>query len=299
MTDFDKRLNGYVDEINRAADYYVSARAFEGRESDGLSVMLDAMAYSLSNGGKRIRPMLALEFCRVCGGDYKAAMPLAIGLEMVHTYSLIHDDLPCMDNDDMRRGKPSSHKVFGEANALLAGDSLLTLAFETVLSADISADKKANAALELAKAAGASGMIGGQVMDLANEEKAASLDEIKTTERLKTGALIKAAAAMGCIAAGATHEQINAAQTYCENIGLAFQIVDDILDVTSDEETLGKPIGSDSENGKSTFVSLLGLEDSAQYARELTARAKAALDIFGGEGEFLSELADRLSERKK
>ncbi|MBQ3045854.1 MAG: polyprenyl synthetase family protein [Clostridia bacterium] len=299
MTDFDKRLNGYVDEINRAADYYVSARAFEGRESDGLSVMLDAMAYSLGNGGKRIRPMLALEFCRVCGGDYKAAMPLAIGLEMVHTYSLIHDDLPCMDNDDMRRGKPSSHKVFGEANALLAGDSLLTLAFETVLSADISADKKANAALELAKAAGASGMIGGQVMDLANEEKAASLDEIKTTERLKTGALIKAAAAMGCIAAGATHEQINAAQTYCENIGLAFQIVDDILDVTSDEETLGKPIGSDSENGKSTFVSLLGLEDSAQYARELTARAKAALDIFGGEGEFLSELADRLSERKK
>ena len=299
MTDFDKRLNGYVDEINRAADYYVSARAFEGRESDGLSVMLDAMAYSLGNGGKRIRPMLALEFCRVCGGDYKAAMPLAIGLEMVHTYSLIHDDLPCMDNDDMRRGKPSSHKVFGEANALLAGDALLTLAFETVLSADISADKKANAALELAKAAGASGMIGGQVMDLANEEKAASLDEIKTTERLKTGALIKAAAAMGCIAAGATHEQINAAQTYCENIGLAFQIVDDILDVTSDEETLGKPIGSDSENGKSTFVSLLGLEDSAQYARELTARAKAALDIFGGEGEFLSELADRLSERKK
>lgn len=299
MTDFDKRLNGYVDEINRAADYYVSARAFEGRESDGLSVMLDAMAYSLGNGGKRIRPMLALEFCRVCGGDYKAAMPLAIGLEMVHTYSLIHDDLPCMDNDDMRRGKPSSHKVFGEANALLAGDALLTLAFETVLSADISADKKANAALELAKAAGVSGMIGGQVMDLANEEKAASLDEIKTTERLKTGALIKAAAAMGCIAAGATHEQINAAQTYCENIGLAFQIVDDILDVTSDEETLGKPIGSDSENGKSTFVSLLGLEDSAQYARELTARAKAALDIFGGEGEFLSELADRLSERKK
>ncbi|MBQ7121435.1 MAG: polyprenyl synthetase family protein [Clostridia bacterium] len=299
MTDFDKRLNGYVDEINRAADYYVSARAFEGRESDGLSVMLDAMAYSLGNGGKRIRPMLALEFCRVCGGDYKAAMPLAIGLEMVHTYSLIHDDLPCMDNDDMRRGKPSSHKVFGEANALLAGDALLTLAFETVLSADISADKKAKAALELAKAAGASGMIGGQVMDLANEEKAASLDEIKTTERLKTGALIKAAAAMGCIAAGATHEQINAAQTYCENIGLAFQIVDDILDVTSDEETLGKPIGSDSENSKSTFVSLLGLEDSAQYARELTARAKAALDIFGGEGEFLSELADRLSERKK
>lgn len=299
MTDFDKRLNGYVDEINSAADYYVSAQAFESRESAGLSVMLDAMAYSLGNGGKRIRPMLTLEFCRVCGGDYKAAMPLAIGLEMVHTYSLIHDDLPCMDNDDMRRGKPSSHKMYGEANALLAGDALLTLAFETVLSADISDDKKAKAALELAKAAGASGMIGGQVMDLANEEKTASLDEIKKTERLKTGALIKAAATMGCIAAGATDEQINAAQAYCENIGLAFQIVDDILDVTSDEETLGKPIGSDNENGKSTFVSLLGLEDSARYVRELTSRAKSALDIFGCEGEFLSELADILSERKK
>lgn len=298
MIDFDKILNNYVYEINEAADYYVSSRAFEGRESDGLEVMLDAMAYSLSNGGKRIRPMLTLEFCRVCGGDYKSAIPFAIGLEMVHTYSLIHDDLPCMDNDDMRRGKLSSHKVYGEANALLAGDALLTLAFETVLSADISADKKARAALELAKAAGASGMIGGQIMDLANEEKAAALDEIKMTERLKTGALIKVAATMGCIAAGATHEQIKAAQTYCENIGLAFQIVDDILDVTSDEETLGKPIGSDSENGKSTFVSLLGLEESAVYARELTAQAKAALDIFDCEGDFLSELADRLAERK-
>lgn len=298
MIDFDKVFGNYAKEINEAADHYVSRQLFKGRESYGLDVMLDTMAYSLSNGGKRIRPMLTLEFCRVCGGDYKSAIPFAIGLEMIHTYSLIHDDLPCMDNDDMRRGKPSSHKVYGEANALLAGDALLTLAFETVLSADVSADKKSRAALELAKAAGASGMIGGQVMDLANEEKSASLDEIKMTERLKTGALIKVAATMGCIAAGASDEQIKAAQTYCENIGLAFQIVDDILDVTSDAETLGKPIGSDSENGKSTFVSLLGLEESARYARELTAQAKAALDIFGCEGDFLSELADKLSERK-
>ncbi len=298
MIDFDKIFSKYVDEINKAADYYVSSRVFEGRESFGLDVMLDAMKYSLSNGGKRIRPMIVLEFCRVCGGDYKSALPLAIALEMIHTYSLIHDDLPCMDNDDMRRGKPSSHKVYGEANALLAGDALLTLAFETALSSDIDDDKKAKAALELAKAAGAAGMIGGQVMDLANEEKAATLDEIITTERLKTGALIKVAAVMGCIAAGADESRIRAAETYCENIGLAFQIVDDILDVTSDEETLGKPIGSDSENGKSTFVSLLGLEESDRYARELTAKAKAALDIFGCEGDFLSILADRLSERK-
>lgn len=298
MIDFDEKFSGYVREINEAAAYYVSPSAFSGRESAGLDAMLDAMAYSLTNGGKRIRPMLTLEFCRVCGGDYKQAIPFAIGVEMIHTYSLIHDDLPCMDNDDMRRGKPSSHKVYGEANALLAGDGLLTLAFETVLSADISADKKAKAALELAKAAGASGMIGGQVMDLANEGKSVSLDSIKATDRLKTGEMIRVAAAMGCIAAGADENKIKAAEKYCENIGLAFQIVDDILDVTGDEATLGKPIGSDSENEKSTYVSHLGLEDSARYARELTAQAKAALDIFGCEGEFLSELADRLSERK-
>jgi len=298
MINFDEIFSAYADEINKAAGEYLLKETFRGRESSGLDVMLDAMGYSLENGGKRIRPVLTLEFCRVCGGDYKTAIPFAVALEMIHTYSLIHDDLPCMDNDDVRRGKPSSHKVYGEANALLAGDGLLTLAFETALSADVDAEKKSKAALELAKAAGVSGMIGGQVMDLSNEQKAASLDEIILTEKLKTGALIKAAAVLGCIIAGATEAQINAAQTYCENIGLAFQIVDDILDVTGDEAMLGKPIGSDSGNGKSTFVSLLGLEKSAEYARELTAKAKSALNIFGDEGEFLSELADKLSERK-
>ncbi len=298
MNDFDKIFGSYVDEINSAAAYYVSPEAFKGRESSGLNSMLDAMAYSLSNGGKRIRPVLTLEFCRVCGGNYKTAVPFAIAVEMIHTYSLIHDDLPCMDNDDMRRGKPSSHKVYGEANALLAGDGLLTLAFETALSADISADKKALAALELAKAAGVSGMIGGQVMDLANEGRSVTLDEIRATDKLKTGEMIRVAAVMGCIAAGADGEKIAAAEKYCENIGLAFQIVDDILDVTSDDATLGKPVGSDNENEKSTYVSHLGIEKSESYARELTAEAKAALGVFGGEGEFLSELADRLSERK-
>jgi len=298
MSDFEKIFSGYVNEINEAADYYVSSSAFEGRKSSGLDVMLDAMAYSLRNGGKRIRPVLTLEFCRVCGGDYKSAIPFALAVEMIHTYSLIHDDLPCMDNDDMRRGKPSSHKVYGEANALLAGDGLLTLAFETVLSADADADKKSKAALELAKAAGVSGMIGGQVMDLANEEKSVTLDGIITAEKLKTGALIKVAAVMGCIAAGADNAQLEAAEKYCENIGLAFQIIDDILDVTSNEKMLGKPIGSDSENGKSTFVSLLGLEDSYSFAEKLTANAKASLDIFGSDGNFLACLADKLYERK-
>lgn len=298
MIDFDKILKEYFCEINEAAECYVSSEAFEGRESSGLEVMLDAMAYSFINGGKRIRPVLTLEFCRVCGGDYISAIPFAIAVEMIHTYSLIHDDLPCMDNDDMRRGKPSSHKVYGEANALLAGDGLLTLAFETLLSADVDADKKAMAALELSKAAGVSGMIGGQVMDLANEKKSATLDEIIIAEKLKTGALIKAAAVMGCIAAGANEAQIEAAEKYCENIGLAFQILDDILDVTSDEKTLGKPIGSDSEKGKSTFVSLLGFDESYRYAEKLTLEAKASLEIFGSEGEFLSCLADKLYERK-
>lgn len=299
MIDFEKRCAEYVSVIKGAADRCVSASAFEGRESEGLAVMLKAMDYSLGNGGKRIRPMLTLEFCRVCGGDFKKAVPFALGAEMIHTYSLIHDDLPCMDNDDMRRGKPSSHKAFGEANALLAGDSLLTLAFETVLSAEgVDADKKARAGFELAKAAGCSGMIAGQVMDLANEGKAAPLEDIRATDRLKTGEMIRVSALLGCIAAGADDEKIKAAERYCENIGLAFQIVDDVLDVTSDSETLGKPVGSDMENGKSTYVSLLGLEESIRFARELTERAKEAVGIFGSEGEFLAELADRLLNRK-
>ena len=299
MIDFEKRCAEYVSVINGAADRCVSASAFEGRESEGLAVMLKAMDYSLGNGGKRIRPMLTLEFCRVCGGDFKKAVPFALGAEMIHTYSLIHDDLPCMDNDDMRRGKPSSHKAFGEATALLAGDSLLTLAFETVLSAEgVDADKKARAGFELARAAGCSGMIAGQVMDLANEGKAAPLEDIRATDRLKTGEMIRVSALLGCIAAGADDEKIKAAERYCENIGLAFQIVDDVLDVTSDSETLGKPVGSDMENGKSTYVSLLGLEKSIRFARELTEKAKEAVGIFGSEGEFLAELADRLLNRK-
>ena len=299
MIDFDSRCREYAEMINSAADEYVSIGAFGGRESSGLEKMLEAMAYSLSNGGKRIRPMLVLEFCRVCGENPEKAIPFAVALEMIHTYSLIHDDLPCMDNDDMRRGKPSSHKAFGEANALLAGDGLLTLAFETALSAkDMSDSQKAQAGLVLAKAAGCAGMIAGQVMDLANEERQASLDKVAHTDRLKTGELIMAAASLGCIAANADEARIGAAREYCSDIGLAFQIVDDILDVTSSSEILGKPVGSDGENGKSTYVSLLGLEKSKALAEELTEKAKAALSVFGEEKEFLYILADKLADRK-
>lgn len=299
MTGFDERCREYAEIINRAAEQYMNADMFSGRESTGLDRMLEAMAYSLSNGGKRIRPMLALEFCRLCGGEPEKAVPFALALEMIHTYSLIHDDLPCMDNDDMRRGKPSSHKVFGEADALLAGDGLLTLAFETVLSApDMTAEQKSAAGLALAKAAGCSGMIAGQVMDLANEGRKAELDEIAKTDRLKTGELIMAAASMGCIAANADEDKTSAAREYCADIGLAFQIVDDILDVTGSTELLGKPVGSDGENEKSTYVSLLGLERSKELAKELTEKAKAALSVFGDEKEFLIMLADRLADRK-
>ena len=298
MSLFEERSREYASMINAAAAEYVSAKTFAGRESFGLDKMLEAMSYSLENGGKRIRPMLALEFCRVCGEKPEKAIPFALGLEMIHTYSLIHDDLPCMDDDDMRRGKPSSHKVFGEANALLAGDSLLTLAFETVLSApDMSGEQKAAAGLALAKAAGCSGMIAGQVMDLANEGRKAPLDDVAKTDRLKTGELIMAAASMGCIAANADAEKLNAAREYCADIGLAFQIVDDILDVTSSSDVLGKPVGSDGENEKSTYVSLLGLEKSKELADELTEKAKAALSVFGDEKEFLLMLADKLADR--
>lgn len=299
MIDFDSRCREYAEMINSAAEKYVSIGAFSGRESVGLEKMLEAMSYSLSNGGKRIRPMLVLEFCRLCGENPQKAIPFAVALEMIHTYSLIHDDLPCMDDDDMRRGKPSSHRVFGEANALLAGDGLLTLAFETALSAEGMTDcQRAQAALVLAKAAGCAGMIAGQVMDLANEERQASLDEVAHTDRLKTGELIMAAASLGCIAANAAENETSAAREYCSDIGLAFQIVDDILDVTSSSEILGKPVGSDGENGKSTYVSLLGLEKSKALADELTDNAKAALSVFGDEKEFLYLLADKLADRK-
>ncbi len=295
---FEERSKKYIELINGAAAEYVSEKSFSGRNSAGLEAMLKAMSYSLENGGKRIRPMLTLEFCRLCGGEPEKALPYAIAVEMIHTYSLIHVDLPCMDNDDMRRGKASNHKVFGEANALLAGDGLLTLAFEVLLSANDEASKLVKAGAELAMAAGCSGMIAGQVMDLENEGRKAPLEAVRATDRLKTGEMIKVAAVMGCIAAGADEARISAAKGYCENIGLAFQIVDDILDVTGDEALLGKPIGSDGENEKSTYVSLLGLEKSEEYAKELNEKAKSSLEIFGSEAEFLKELADKLSARR-
>lgn len=279
----------YLDEINSALKEYLPAAD---------DVVSQAMRYSVENGGKRIRPALLLEFCRVCGGDYKKAVPFACALEMIHTYSLIHDDLPCMDNDDFRRGKPSCHIAFGEEYALLAGDALLTLAFETAMKSNLSAEITVKAAKELAKAAGVMGMVGGQVLDLQNEGKKVGVSDLQKTDELKTGELIRAACALGCVCAGADDKKIAAAEKYAHDIGIAFQIVDDILDVTSDEETLGKPIGSDEENQKSTYVSLLGIEKSRKTAEELTLNAQKALDAFDGDVSSLKDFAEKLKNRK-
>ncbi len=274
-------------------------RALAERLPDDCGIVGKAMKYSVENGGKRIRPILTLEFCKICGGEIKNAVDFACAVEMIHTYSLIHDDLPCMDDDYMRRGKPSCHIRFGEEFALLAGDALLTLAFKTVMLCDeVSAENRVKACKVLSDAAGCYGMVGGQMLDLQNEGKKADINTLKKTDELKTGAMIEVSAVLGCIAANADENRIEAAREYSKNIGLAFQIVDDILDMTSDEKTLGKPIGSDEENDKCTYVSLLGLERAKQLADELTLRAKSSLNIFNDEADFLKELADNLAKRR-
>ncbi len=283
----------YVNMINQALYGFVE---LTGGEEDTVS---EAMLYSLKNGGKRVRPMLALEFCRACGGDVEKALPLACAVEMIHTYSLIHDDLPCMDNDDYRRGMPSCHKQFGEATALLAGDGLLTLAFCVAAKADLSAEKRVEAIGMLSECAGHLGMIGGQTMDLAHEGQSITLEQLRKTDALKTGRLIRCACALGCIAAGADTQHRAAAQEYADSIGLAFQIVDDLLDITSTTEQLGKPVGSDKDNEKSTYPALLGMEKSVELVDELTVQAVRALEIFKENSEFLADYAVRLSKRNK
>ena len=262
-------------------------------------VVCEAMRYSIFNGGKRVRPVLTLEFCRLCGGQEEDAIPFACAVEMVHTYSLIHDDLPCMDDDDMRRGNPACHIRFGEANALLAGDALLTLAFETLSNAVLAPRIIVKAGKELSAGAGWAGMIGGQVMDLHNEGRQVELDVLLDTDYKKTGRLIIASAVLGCIAAGAEKEKITAATAYAYNIGLAFQLVDDILDVTGNAQTLGKPVGSDEGNQKSTYISTIGMNAAQIKISELTHTAKDALKIFGKEADYLQNLAESLTKREK
>lgn len=262
--------------------------------------VVDAMRYSLMAGGKRVRPRLVLEFARLIGEKDEEVLPLACAVEMIHTYSLIHDDLPCMDDDDTRRGKPSNHKVFGEAVALLAGDALLTLAFKTVFSGlnSKNACRRAKCAELLAEFAGATGMIGGQIIDLESEGKTPERERLEIMDKKKTGCLIKAACLLGCVGAGIfDEEKLNAAESYGESIGLAFQIVDDILDVTSTTQQLGKPVGSDLQQDKATYVSLLGVDECKRLADELTDKALGSLDVFDGDSTALKELALSLANR--
>ena len=257
--------------------------------------LFQAMRYSLLAGGKRIRPVLTLEFCRLCGGDWKQAVPIAAAVEMVHTYSLIHDDLPCMDNDDYRRGRLTNHKVFGEANAVLAGDALLTAAFETASGADAEPAVVVKIIRILSEAAGENGMVGGQVLDLAGEKLRLGADDIHTIHELKTGALISAACRMGAAAAGANARQMEAARAYAAALGLAFQLRDDMLDVLGDAEKMGKATGMDAN--KNTFVALYGVGECSKMIERYTSEAVAALALFS-DTQFLSELAQRLALRE-
>ena len=270
------------------------------REREPRGDLYDAMCYSLMAGGKRIRPVLLMETCRMCGGDPEAVLPFAGAIEMIHTYSLIHDDLPCMDDDDLRRGRPTNHKVYGEATAVLAGDALLTAAFEFMLdsASDLPAERLLAAGI-LARAAGGRGMVGGQVLDMAGEGHSLGIHEVEELQRLKTGALIAAAAEMGCVLAGGQDEQRQAARLYAERLGLAFQIQDDILDVVGDEATLGKSVGSDAKSEKNTFVTLKGLDTCRELVNKLTQEAVEALSCFGAEGDGLRWLAESLAGREK
>lgn len=263
------------------------------------SIVLDAMKYSVSNGGKRIRPFLAMEFAKACDGNIEAALDFGCAVEMIHTYSLIHDDLPCMDNDDIRRGKPSCHIAFGEDNALLAGDALLTEAF-TILTdtKGIPSENIVRAISYLSSYAGINGMVGGQVLDLQFEETKPTIEEILKMYSLKTCGLIKASCVLGCLACEIFDEsKITAAIEYAENLGIAFQIQDDILDIEGDANTLGKPIGSDTKNDKSTAVKYYGLEKSKELVKEYTDKAILALDVFENDTETLKQFAYMLINR--
>jgi geranylgeranyl diphosphate synthase type II len=260
----------------------------------------ESMRYSLFAGGKRIRPVLMMETFNMFNDNENSIMPFACALEMIHTYSLIHDDLPAMDDDDFRRGKPTNHKVYGDAIAILAGDGLLNKAFETVSknisNMNIPAKKILKSIEILSDSSGTEGMIGGQVVDMFVEER--NMEYLEYMHKLKTGALIRAACEIGATAGGASEKEISKLSDYAHYLGLAFQVKDDILDFTADEEELGKPVGSDEKNDKLTYVTLLGLEKSQDILEVYTEKAVSSLDIFGERAERLREIAEYLLKRK-
>ena len=259
-----------------------------------------AMEYSLMAGGKRLRPVLLMAAADAVGKDGAAFLTTGCAIEMIHTYSLIHDDLPAMDNDDYRRGKPTNHKVFGDGIAVLAGDALLTLAFEVMLRQEGAAPETlVTVVSEMSRAAGPYGMVGGQVLDLEGEGRRLDLAALRKIHMGKTGELFCAAIRSGAILAGAKEEELAALTLYAERFGLAFQITDDILDVTGDEAAIGKPVGSDVRNEKATYVTLTSLEEAKKLAEDAVEEAVAALDIFGERAAFLRDLALFLLGRKK
>ena len=284
---FDNKLNGYIDEINKYL--HTKLDRYEG-------TIYDAMRYSLYAGGKRIRPVLSLSVADALGGNHDAALCFGSSIEMIHTYSLIHDDLPCMDNDDLRRGKPTNHIVFGEDMAVLAGDALLNFACENIVSDKTIADRMCIKALDIIySASGAEGMIGGQVMDMQTEGKFVDEDYLKLLHRKKTGALIKAAVRLGAISADA---DVDILDVYANSLGLAFQIRDDILDVEGDVEKFGKPIMSDEKNNKTTYVTLYGIDGAKKLLRTETEKAIDSLEFLGERAEFLNKLALYLLNRE-
>lgn len=288
--------NAYLEEIEALLAAHIP-------QKESLQARLfEAERYSLLAGGKRVRPLLCGAFCVLCGAEAGRSLWFASAVEMIHTYSLIHDDLPCMDDDDLRRGRPSNHKVYGEALALLAGDGLLTKAFETLSCQEAretcGSEAVARAVNCLAEKAGDHGMVGGQVIDLNTEKnEAAGLDVLQAMDEGKTAALIEAACVLGCLAAHAGEEQIRAARVYAHGLGLAFQIRDDILDVIGDKNTLGKNTGVDVQNGRRNYVSLLGVEKAQQLVESYTEQAVQALSVFPGDSTYLAEFARRLACR--
>lgn len=265
-------------------------------DSEPQKILYDAMRYSLLAGGKRLRPIFAFEFCRLCGGNWYNAAPFAGAIEMVHTYSLIHDDLPCMDNDDFRRGRPTNHKVYGEAIAVLAGDALLTDAFALAASADLPNPKDMAAAIGvLSQNAGSSGMVGGQVLDILSEERICTEQEVLDIQSRKTGALINAACVLGAISGGADDAQIQAASSFAACLGLAFQIRDDMLDVIGTASEMGKSVGTDAD--KNTFVRLYGLEKCEELVHKYTAAAIDHLKVFDDTADLIA-LAESLTTRR-
>jgi len=286
---FKEQYDLYLTHIEE----YLSKKCFVD-DSQPQKLLFDAMRYSLLAGGKRLRPIFVFDFCAMCGGDWKKAVPFAAAVEMIHTYSLIHDDLPCMDNDDYRRGKLTNHKVYGEAAAVLAGDALLTAAFGFLAGADLDAAGRVEAVKVLSHCAGELGMVGGQILDMQSENRVCTEQEVLDIQSRKTGALIRAACQLGVIAGGGSEAQMEAAGIFADSLGLAFQIRDDVLDVIGNAEELGKATGVDTD--KNTFVRLYGLEVCDTLVREHTQKAIQALSAFPN-NTFMTQLADNLTSR--